>query len=194
MNPPVVLRRRRFARQVWRSPLARSVDRAEAAVTWALLATWVLALPILILVGTWQWHTLTERSVDRAAAVVAVDAVLTGDPAIDPIAERSVVAGADAPAFWSAPSGTVVHGLVDVPPGAKTGDSVRVWVDSTGQVTMPPITTSDLAVESVLITTGGWIGLGLALLGVWWLVRRSLDRRRGLAWAQEWAEVGPTIR
>jgi hypothetical protein len=50
----------------------------------------------------------------------------------------------------------------------------------------PPLTGVDATVEAVLIAVSGWLGFGLLLVGLWWLLRARLDRRRWSAWAQEW--------
>jgi hypothetical protein len=41
------------------------------------------------------------------------------------------------------------------------------------------------------MAAGGWLGLGLLLIGGWWIGRARLDRRRWQAWAQEWETFEP---
>ena len=55
MQPQPARRRRPVWIQVWRNPLARGVDRAEAAVVLILLTLWLVALPIVATVGSVSW-------------------------------------------------------------------------------------------------------------------------------------------
>lgn len=190
-SPTTGIRRRPLALRVWRNPLARRIDRTEATVTWTLVAVFLLSLPILATIASVQWGNLSAEAAAEESAATAVDAVLTSDATYPVSAYRSSPGDVTAQATWTGRNGLVGGGEIDVMPGARTGDHVVVWLDQAGDRVAAPMTTTDAAIEAALIGVSGWVGLGLLLAGVWWVVRRRLDRHRWRAWAQEWECAGP---
>jgi hypothetical protein len=192
MKPAAAVGRRKpLALRVWRSPLARRADRAEAALTWSMLVIWLLALPILATIGSVQWSALQARAASEQGSVVAADAVLTQDARFDPVTYRSTPTGVTAEATWTGRDGRPATGPVDAVPGSRAGDHVVIWLNPAGAVVAAPMTTLDAAAQAGLMAAGGWLGLGLLLIGGWWIGRARLDRRRWQAWAQEWETFEP---
>ena len=190
MKPSAAIGHRRpLAFRVWRSPLARGVDRAEVALTFGVLVVWLLALPILATVGSAQWSGLQARAAVEQRSVVSVDAVLAQDARFDMTTLRSTPTGVIAEATWTGRDGRPVKGPVEVVPGARAGDHVVIWLDPAGEVVDAPMSTVDAAVQAGLIVALGWLALGLVLIGGWWVGRARLDRRRWRAWAQEWETI-----
>lgn len=77
---------------------------------------------------------------------------------------------------------------------AKSGDTAKVWVDSSGRLAQPPSTTGEAILASVV--AGAAVALGGALLSGYaitafrgWSLRRSAR-----AWEQEWAQIAPVWR
>lgn len=186
MKPPTGLRPGPLATRVWGNPMARPVDRVEAGWTWVLLVLWVLTVPILAVVGSAQWSDLQAEAAAQSRNLTSVDAVLIQDAGYELSAYRSIPTGVTAQASWTGSNGLPVTGTVSPVPGARAGDHITIWLAADGRVVKPPLSTTDAAVEAVLVAVGGWVGLGLLLIGLWWMLRRRLDRRRWSAWAQEW--------
>ncbi len=191
MKPPAATRRRPLAIRVWRSPLARGVDRAEAWWTWILLTAFLLALPILATIASVEWGELSNKAAAEAGAVTDVQATLISDARYDLTGYRSLPTDVTADATWTGRNGLVATGQIDVMPGARSGDHQTIWLDRSGALVPAPMTSTDAAVEAMLVGLTGWLGVGLVLFGIWWIVRRRLDRRRWRAWAQEWEWAGP---
>lgn len=191
MKPPTATRRRPLVLRVWRNPLARGVDRTEAALTWILVTVFLLALPILATIASVEWGDLSNKAAADSGSVVSVEATLTSDARYELTGYRSVPTDVTADASWTGRDGLVATGQVDVMPGARAGDRQTIWLDPSGAIVPAPMTRTDAAIEAMLFGLTGWLGIGLVLLGVWWIVRRRLDRRRWQAWAEEWEWVGP---
>jgi hypothetical protein len=191
MKPSVDRRPGRFALRVWGNPMARGVDRAEAALTWILVTIWLLASPIVAVIGSVQWADLQARADAQQHSKVSVEAVLVTDAVYQLTTSRSFPTGVTAEATWVGPSGLEVTGSVTPLPRARAGDRVTIWLDPDGAVVAAPLSDTDAAVQAMLIAAGGWTGFGLLLGATWWIVRRRFDQRRWQAWAQEWERVGP---
>ncbi|HEY7815894.1 MAG TPA: hypothetical protein VIC62_21800 [Nakamurella sp.] len=183
-----------LALRVWGNPLARGVDRAEAALTWILMASWLMALPILAVIGSVQWADLQARADAQARSLVSVEAVLVTDAGYELTNYRSIPTGVTAEATWVGRSGLDVTGPVTPAPGARAGEHLTIWLDPDGAIVAAPMSATDAAVQAVIIVTFGWTVLALLLGTAWWVVRRRFDRRRWQAWAQEWERVEPDSR
>jgi len=186
MKPSTGRRPGPFVVRVWGNPMARRFDRVEAGLTWILVTIWLLALPILAVIGSVQWADLEARAATQQRSVVSVEAVLVGDGRYRLTSYQSIPTGVTAEATWFDRNGVQVTGPVAPRPGARAGDPVTIWLDPAGAVVAAPMNDTDAAVQAILTVTGGWTGLGLLLGSMWWVLRRRLDRRRGEAWAQEW--------
>ena len=167
MTTPAGHRPGLLALRVWGNPMARGVDRAEAALTWILMANWLMALPILAVIGSVQWADLQARADAQASSLVAT---------------------------WVGRNGLDVTGPVSPAPGARAGEHLTIWLDPDGAIVAAPMSATDAAVQAVVIVTFGWTVLGLLLGAAWWVARRHFDRRRWQAWAQEWERVEPDSR
>lgn len=186
MKPSTGRRPGPLATRVWGNPMARPVDRSEAAWTWVLLVIWVLAVPLLAVIGSTQWTNLQAQAASQSRSLTSVQATLLQDASYELSAYRSIPTGVTAQATWVGPTGLPVTGAVTPVPGAHAGDHITIWLGPDGSVVDPPLTGVDATVEAVLIAVSGWLGFGLLLVGLWWLLRARLDRRRWSAWAQEW--------
>ena len=74
-------------------------------------------------------------------------------------------------------------------PTVKAGDHIGIWVNDAGDHTLPPIPTSQAAVDGVAIGAGIWLS---ALVALWALVgaaRIPLNRIRHAHWEREMAQL-----
>jgi hypothetical protein len=71
------------------------------------------------------------------------------------------------------------------------GRTVRLWVNTTGSPTGPPMNHRQVVANEVTAAAAASATLGIMLLFLAWAGRRVLDRRRLAAWEAAWAAVGP---
>jgi hypothetical protein len=178
-----------------RNPVRRSSDRAETAIVAGLLAAFLAGAPAAA-VATDGWAHGVAAHVQHAqeAAWHQVPAVLST------AAVRPTAAGYPGPvlspvrARWTAPDGEQRSGVVAVPPGTPVGHQVKVWVDSAGRLTGPPLRDHQVGEQAMLAGVVASALLGLLLLCAGMLARRVLDVRRMAAWDAEWRVTGPRWR
>jgi hypothetical protein len=186
---PRVTRRRRLWRGLWpgRNPLRRTCDRVEAAFAAGLLATFLIAAPLLALfAGQWAYGTSVRAQRAAIAARHLVPAtLLAGAPA------QTIYCCTRVRARWTAPDGTRRADWVRAPASARAGGTVRVWVDRSGRLTDPPLTASQVTNRTIFAAVAAPTAVAIALLGAGALARWVLDRRRLAAWDAEWRVTGP---
>ena len=120
-------RLRRFTFAVWGNPLARSVDRTEAALAILVVGIWLLALPIVAAAGSLWWPEASATAADQQRTRVNTSAVLTANAADFLFsAQGNPISGqVPVPARWVAPDGSERTGTVSAAGGAKSGDTVQ---------------------------------------------------------------------
>ena len=64
-------------------------------------------------------------------------------------------------------------------------------MDDAGQLAYPPIGEGQIASRVIAVVALTPAILAVLLLGVGWVIRRLLDRRRMTSWASEWSAVEP---
>ena len=176
-----------------RNPLRRRTDRIEAALRLVLVVLLVAAVPAAaVLAGQRADHLSLNRAYAQRAADHLVAAVLleqapaTGSP--DPYTS---VQTAWVPARWQPPGLAARTGEVLAVAGARKGSTVRIWIDSSGAITDPPLDHRDIAGDVCVAVVATCLGSWLVLLASGALARRALDRRRLSAWDAEWRANGP---
>ncbi len=175
------------------NPLRRGCDRAEAWLRLGLVLVFLIASP---LAAFGLGHLTNDASIRAARAEAAnehyVPAVLlhrVSRNSDDPLYATSELAWAQAK--WTAPDGRRRVGEVPAAVGSRAGREVHIWVDSTGQLVYPPIGQGQIASRVIAVVALTPAILAIVLLGVGWLIRRLLDRRRIGGWAAEWSAVEP---
>lgn len=175
-----------------RNPLRRRSDRAEAAVLGLLLAAFLAGAPFAVHVaGSWTYADSARQLQAQRAAFYRVPATLlqaapdwngySSAPGADPLVN----------ARWRAPDGQMRTGSVYVPGGAPAGRTVMVWTNRAGQLTGPPLQSSQIATRADLDETLAVAALAVTLIVIGWLAGQALDRRRLAAWEADWLATGP---
>lgn len=174
-----------------RNPLRRGWDRAEAAITAALIAAFLIGAPAAAIAAGRLAYAAGAR-VQRAeqAGWHQERAVLLA-AAPHPDLAGYGVALPQVQARWAAPHGGWRTGEVAAAPGTPAGSEVTVWVDSSGTLTGPPLRGWQVVQQAALAALLACVGAGLLLGSAWLLARRILDRRRLAAWDAKWRVVGP---
>ena len=175
------------------NPLRRGWDRAETWVRLGLVLVFLVASP-LAAIGL--GHLTNNASVRAAraerAAEFHVTAVLlhkVSRNSDDPLYATAGLAWARA--RWTAPDGQHRVGEVPAAVGSRAGRPVKIWVDDLGQLVYPPIGEGQIASRVIAVVALTPAILAVLLLGVNWLARSLLDRRRISGWASEWSAVEP---
>ena len=170
------------------NPLRRPVDRREARLITSLLVIFLIAAPVVAVLGAHLSYAASLREMRAQSSWREVTATLT---------QNATVGDAWAPAVearWTGPDGRARHGILPVDGSARAGQHVRIWVDGTGQPTTSPVPRIGAVLSAVTIglATPGLLALLLTLAG--WLVRLALNRRRLADWESEWRVVEPRWR
>ncbi|MBR8639944.1 hypothetical protein KEF29_13160 [Streptomyces tuirus] len=169
-----------------RNPLKRRVDVVEA---WVVLAGWVLALLGGAFAGL-AASGAVERAVERQRAESRqVPAVVVEDAPAPYPARAASDHRVWGEVRWTAPDGSTHREEARVPPRAPAGTTIPVWVNSSGDITSPPVTAGEAWLHMAL--GGGLAGAfaGGIVLGAVGLTRLSLDRRRMTQWDAEWERI-----
>lgn len=166
-----------------RNPLRRTCDRVEATVVAGLLVAFLVAAPLAALVAR-RWAL---GGAGGRASLRQVPAVLVTGVSRQPPAENEPPARSLARAVWTGPDGRARSGEIAAPAGAKAGDTVRVWVDSSGHVAARPRRPADGATVAEALAVAA---VGVAVLAAGAATRRLGDWRRMAAWAEDWKAAG----
>ncbi|MBA9006806.1 Rv1733c family protein [Thermomonospora cellulosilytica] len=178
--------RRRFGFD--RNGMRRRVDRAQWAVGVVLTAVFLLTAPLLaVWAGSWAYDSGMRAERHQHATRWEVTATVTGPGGVtgDRYLHKTVQA------TWRAPDGSVRAGRIPAWKNAEAGAHRRIWVDRSGDPVARPRPHSRTLVDTAYAAGGGALGVGLPLLGVYWLVRRHCDRIRYALWDAEWARIDP---
>jgi len=184
-RPAGTARTARAVRGLWpdRNPLRRGLDRVEALLAGLLAVAFLAGAPLAAAVT----EQLAFRASSRAAATELswrqVPAVL--------LASAPAAMGDSVPARWTAPDGVRRTGTVSVPPGARAGSTVMIWVDTSGRVTGLPLERSQARGQAVLAAALAVAAAGAVALCLGLLAHAALDRRRLAAWELDWQLTEP---
>lgn len=173
------------------NPMRRRADKIEAWLTPAAIAVFLALCPV-VAIGISTWVHADNAAAKRAELTWhSVKAVLTraapGPAESDGGANTWTVW---TPARWSI-GGREQTGAVPVPARSPAGSTHTVWLNRAGVVQVPPASGSQVAGLADIATGIGLTALAILLVGVKWLIRRALDRRRLALWDKAWLTVGP---
>jgi hypothetical protein len=153
-----------------------------------LLAAFLAGAPFAAnAAGSWTSNASAREVRAQQAAIHQVPAVLLE---ATPVWSASPY-GIEANARWKAPDGQVRTGPVSAPTGAAAGSTVLVWVNQAGQLTGPPLQSSQVASRVDLAEWLAVAALAVTLVLVGTLARWALDKRRLAAWDADWLATGP---
>ncbi len=174
------------------NPLRRPADRVEAWLRLLMLALLLTAVPVTAIgFGLVANQVLTHRAQAQQRSDRLVSAVLTKQAptgVVDPyVADPEVWAQAR----WTAPDGGARSGQILAPAGTQAGQTIRIWVNTTGGTVDPPSGHRDVLAESITAGVISGLMLVMLLMGLQSVSRRVLDRQRLAAWEGEWRATGP---
>ena len=186
----VAARAARAVRGLWpdRNPLRRTLDRVEAVVVGGLAVAFLAGAPLAAVVAGHAAYSIGSRTAhaQQAAWHQVPGVLLATAPASGYGRYQATVR-----ARWTAPNGTRRTGTIAVPPGARAGRTVMVWVDTAGRLTGPPLQLSQVRGQAALATMLTPIAVGFILLCTGALVHAVLGRQRLAAWDADWQTTEP---
>ena len=186
----VAARAARAVRGLWpdRNPLRRTLDRVEAVVVGGLAVAFLAGAPLAAVVAGHAAYSIGSRTAHaQQAAWHQVPGVLLATAPVSGYGHYQ----ATVLARWTAPNGTRHTGTIPVPPGARAGRTVMVWVDTAGRLTGPPLQLSQVRGQAALATMLTPIAVGFILLCTGALVHAVLGRQRLAAWDADWQTTEP---
>lgn len=183
---------RRFVFSVHGNSMARASDRTEAALIILLVVIWVLCLPLAAAGGSKLWADIagTDRPQQQTYSTTAELLAPTEFEHVS--ADGTPMGGTSSvQARWSGANGLEETGEIQAATGLTAGTRIQIWLDSSGVVTTPPVSSATAAVQAVIVATVCWVGLGLLLAAIFWIARRRLNKARFADWESEWRQIGP---
>lgn len=166
--------------------LIRRSDRIEAAVLALVLAISLVAAPFAAAMGTAVYDSHRQAIVQQAANRHIVTATVTDGhaaPEMQPAPRIGVVPSEtkQVEARWSA-AGVDHSGTVPAPSTAKTGDSIDIWVDQSGEHVGAPPSGSRAAVDGATTAVAIWLGISAAAATLFAVTRAACNRIRLARW------------
>lgn len=173
------------------NPLYRRSDRAQSWFGFLLVIGLIVGVPAAAIgVGTATLHSGMEtvRTQNDERHPVKARLVSDAEPVPDPAGSGSPV---KMPVRWTDKDGNRHEGQARVAPGTRAGTVVNAWVDRSGSITEPPMTSKQATATAWLagaVTAGATVTLILLTRAGFVYV---LDRRRYAQWEAEWALLEP---
>ncbi|MGE5292043.1 MAG: hypothetical protein ACM3ML_33640 [Micromonosporaceae bacterium] len=174
-----------------RNPLRRPADRVENFVMIGLLLAFAVGAPLIALAASHEANAVGERTLQAQHQWRRVPAVLLERAPANTAGMYQSSAIIWVRARWTAPDGSVRVDEVPAIAGTKKGGTVRIWVDSTGNVAGVPLTRSQLADRVVAVTVFAPFALAIVLLTMAAIAERLIERHRIASWESAWARVEP---
>jgi hypothetical protein len=177
----------------YRNELATTGDRIESTVLVLGIAVAMLAVPVAAAAGSDIFASQRERVAVEQVDKTRAEAILVEDaPHTIGSSERGgVVETVPVLARWRLPDGSARQGPVPVHYDAKAGATVSVWIDRSGGVTEPPITTAGAAVDAIVLALLLWSAAAGSMALLYLATRFVHKKFRSRQWATEWKRIAP---
>ena len=169
------------------SVLRRPSDRVETLARWIALALVVVAVPVVLALGSAAAQGVRDEAARARAVSHPVHATITAVAPRDRTVAGAPPGAVDVTAVWTAADGSS-HTVTGVPlRAARVGEPWSGWVDATGHEVRPSVSDSEADTDMVLVAVWAFLGPAAGLAGFLGLVRWFLDRRRMRDWDEDWA-------
>ncbi|CCW13057.1 hypothetical protein RAJCM14343_2353 [Rhodococcus aetherivorans] len=174
----------------------RRSERVESALVLVVAMFVLVMVPLAAAYGTATYARVGQLALEERLERHQVTAILleepgpTGTGSMTDTATRGPGDPDRATARWTTGTDETRTGKVETPFGAKPGETIDIWIDSTGDPVAAPRTGSDGVVAGVSAALTVWgVGSGIALLLLYGVHRVGV-RRRLSALDREWNETG----
>lgn len=177
-----------------RNPLRRRSDLAQALIGLGLALTVSAGTPLAMFVaGDAAHHHYARAAQHQAATRHHTTAVLVEDAPRHPepgSAEARKTRYPTAVRFTD-PDGDTHTAETDVRPALPKGTIIRVWADTDGKVTDPPLTPHQVRNHAMGSAVIAALGVHAAAAAAYATAGRAIQRRNLAAWDAAWAETAP---
>ncbi|MFN2535671.1 MAG: hypothetical protein ABR528_10515 [Pseudonocardiaceae bacterium] len=146
-----------------RSPLCRSTDRVEVAVTAGAVVLALLAVLLATIIALGSYQRARTEGATKAAHQSSMTAVLLTDAAVQRAnsPEHGVAGEPTALARWQLPNGQQRTAPIWVSADRHAGDRIAIWIDQHGNRVDSPETPwsmiADAVAYGVVLLAGGWV-------------------------------------
>jgi hypothetical protein len=170
--------------------LMRSSDRLESSVFIVAVALVLIMVPFAAAFGTATNTRLNDQTrTDRQTRHETPAVLLADSPAQLTDTAAAPRSKGQAPARWTA-NGTTHTGQVQTEPEAKSGQTISVWIDQTGNLVDPPKTGTENALAAVGSALAVWTTTAAICLLTLFGIRWAGTRYRMSQWDREWRNLG----
>jgi hypothetical protein len=175
-----------------RNPLRRRIDRAEAYLLAGLFAAAAAGTPLAAQAASRAAYAGALRTQqEQLASSHQVKATLT-QTAGSTMSGYTLSADVPARASWPTPAGKRKSAEVLARSGLSKGTTVLVWIDSNGDLAIPPLTAAQVAGQGDAGAIGAVAGVTVMFGTGAGVLRYVLYRRRMAAWEADWLLTAPT--
>ncbi|QTE02580.1 Rv1733c family protein [Streptomyces cyanogenus] len=177
-----------------RNPLRRRSDLVQAWLGLGLLLAALAVTPVAtVLVGDAAHRHYTRIAVRQADTRHHTTATLLQDARQHPEPGSVEARKTRYPTRvrFADPGGHVRTATTDVPPALRKGSTIRVWADTDGNITDPPLSPGrvrDRAKGAAVIAA---LGVQATAAAAYATAARVIQRRNVAAWDAAWAETAP---
>ena len=170
------------------NPLLRDCDVRQARIKHWVTALLILMVPVSLWIGAAAHTDQQQRLEDQKTSIHQVTATTTAAAESAPVASTEF--GASGAAATAVDSRWVYRGVehtgrVSVDTGSPVGTTTQIWVDDSGNPSMRPLTSSDVAAASIFNTIGSWVLVASILIGFHHLMRFRYDGHRDAEWDRD---------
>lgn len=191
--PPRELPRVMFWR-LRRNPLRRRGDLPQAWIGLGLALAVSAGTPLAMFLAGDAAHRHYARAAQHQAATRHhTTAVLVEDAPRHPEPGSAEARKTRYPTEvrFTDPDGDTHTAETDVQPGLPKGSSIRVWADTGGKITDPPLTPGQVRIHAMGSAIIAALGVHAAAAAAYGMAARVIQRRDLAAWDTAWAETAP---
>lgn len=175
------------------NPLLRDCDLRQARIKRWVTALLIVMVPVSLWIGLSAHDDQQQRLENQRNSIHQVTATTTD------VAETASVASTEfgssgAAAATAVDSRWVYRGIehtgrVSVDTGSPVGTTTEIWVDNSGNLSLRPLTSSDVAAASIFNAIGSWVLAAVVLIGFYHLMCFRYDGRRNAEWDRDIADL-----
>lgn len=175
------------------NPLVRDCDVRQARIKRWVTVLLILMVPVSLWIGASSHQDQQQRLADQADSIHQVTATTTAPAETASVASTEL--GASGAAAATAVDSRWVYrgvehtGRVSVDTGSPAGTTTQIWVDNSGNLSMRPLTSSDVAAATIFNTIGSWALAAVVLIGFFHLMRFRYDAHRDAEWDRDIAAL-----
>lgn len=175
------------------NPLLRDCDVVQSRIKHWVTALLIVMIPVSLWIGSSAHAGQQQRMNNEVSSIHQVTATTTA------LAESAPVASTEYGSYGSAAAiavdsrwvfrGVEHTGRVSVDTGSPAGTTTPVWVDNSGNLSVRPLTSSDVVAAFIFNTLGSWLLAAVILIGFYHLMRFRYDGRRYAEWDRDIADL-----